>query len=109
MEESLRLLNGNAWGSLRYNPNCITRQALPKAFQAKRKVDVTKAMKQREKENPRNESFSIEGMKRISRVFNFFFPEVSLKAFKFVSKKIQIKREDLLREDPQPTVRVSFA
>lgn len=50
MEESLRLLNGNAWGSLRYNPNCITRQALPKAFQAKRKVDVTKAKKQREKE-----------------------------------------------------------
>jgi len=54
MEESWRLLNGNACGSLRYYPNCITSQALPKAFQAKRKADETEAMKQGEKENPRN-------------------------------------------------------
>lgn len=48
-EESLTLCNGNACGSLGYNANCITSQALPKAFQAKRKLDVTKATEQRGK------------------------------------------------------------
>lgn len=45
MEESLRLLNGNVSGSLRQNPNWTRSQALPKAFPANRKVDVTEAMK----------------------------------------------------------------
>lgn len=40
MKESLTLHNGNACVSLRYSANCITSRALPKAFQAKRKVDV---------------------------------------------------------------------
>lgn len=46
MDESLTLHNGNVCGSLRYNANCITSQALPKAFQAKRNIDVIKAVKQ---------------------------------------------------------------
>lgn len=72
MEERLTLWDGSACGSLRYSVNCTTSQALPKAFQDKRKVDVIKAIKQRGKRESQKLIFLNRGNETDTQIFLLF-------------------------------------
>lgn len=86
-EESLTLHNGNVCGSLKYNANCITSQALPKAFQAKRNIDVIKAIKKAEKRFPEVNPSQQREWNWYPDLVYFFKNHVLLKALSSQAKK----------------------